>query len=410
MKKNLMRKLIAVAMTSIISSTLVIGCGKNNAAGDGSSTENSSKSETVKKDGTIMWLSNLSSGAQYDAVVEYAEMITKELGYKFKVVYGDTFNDPSGNLNAVKNAMTNDVVGIISSQDGGIQNILEEYPDLYVAGYNTDMASVYKENGASSKAATNEKFLGTIADGFISGVDSGKLYAKGVIEKGYKKVSIINFPVYAYPEAAIADVTFREEIASYNKTASDTDKIEIVGDTKTLEFAPLDNSYFLEDQNKDLDAIVGLCAGTDFIYPAMKTAIDAGTINKDMKLITAGFNSDEAVIADVGGDGIIQSIIISPCENVFFAIAMLDNAINGKQYPDYSKSERVEGVSYLIDSKEDIDNVMSKSLVGTLDPKFAQISFEDCKKVLTRYNENATYEDLKALLQSEQVTVEALAK
>lgn len=400
MKKNSIRKIILTAITTIISASLFVGCGSNK--------NNEGSPEEVKKGGTIMWLSNLSSGSQYESTVKYAEMITAELGYKFKVIYGDTFNDPSGNLNAVKNAMTNDVVGLISSQDGGIQNILEEYSDLYVAGYLTSMPSVYSEGGPSSAAAQNEKFLGTVEDGYISGVDLGKMYAKQVIEKGYKKISIITFPPYAYPQQVIGAETIKKEIETYNLTA--TEKIEIVGDVKILEFQPLDNSYFLEDENKDLDAIIGLCAGTDFIYPAMKAAIDAGTINKDMKLLTAGFNNDESVIGDIGGNGIIQAINISPTENILFAIALLDNAINNKQYSDYTVSEAIDSIQYTVDSKEDIDNVMTKSLMGTIDTSKAQISLDEFKNVLTRYNENATYKELKTLLQSDQLKVEALAK
>lgn len=399
MKKNSMRKLMVTAMTAIISTSLLVGCASSVKTGT---------TEGEKKGGTIMWLSNLSSGSQYEATVAYAESITNELGYKFKVIYGDSFNDPSGNLNAVKNAMTNDVVGLIASQDGGIQNIMEEYPELYVTGYLNDMASVYGEGGTSAAAANNEKFLGTVADGYVSGVGLGKLYAENVINNGYKKVSIINFPVYAYPQQAIAAETFRSEINAYNSTASE--KIEIVGDNKTLEFSPLDNSYFLEKEYQNLDVIVGLCAGVDFIYPTMKAAIDAGTINKNMKLLTAGFNEDDSIVADIGGEGIIQCIAISPTENILFALAMIDNALNGKQYADFTKSENLDSIPYVIDSKEDIDNVMSKSLLGTKKTSDAQISLDEFKNVLTRYNEKATYEDLKTLLQSEQLLVDSLGK
>ena len=77
--------------------------------------------------GTIMWLSNLQSGVQYDSTVDYMTAICDELGYNFTVVYGDGFNDAAGNLQAVKNAMTDDVVGIMVSQDGGLATIMEEF-------------------------------------------------------------------------------------------------------------------------------------------------------------------------------------------------------------------------------------------------------------------------------------------
>ena len=60
--------------------------------------------------------------------VNYATSVCEELGYEFQVVYGDMYNDPAANLSAVKNAMTKDVVAIIASQDGGIKDIMAEYP------------------------------------------------------------------------------------------------------------------------------------------------------------------------------------------------------------------------------------------------------------------------------------------
>lgn len=119
--------------------------------------------------GTIMWLSNLSSGIQYEATRDYLTAICEKLGYKFTIVYGDMFNDAAGNLTAVSNGMTNDVVGLIASQDGGIAAIMEQYPELSVAGYATDMISVFAPGGANEAALKNEKFLGTICDGYQNG-------------------------------------------------------------------------------------------------------------------------------------------------------------------------------------------------------------------------------------------------
>ena len=133
--------------------------------------------------------------------------------------------------------------------------------------------SVYSDGGASAACATNEKFLGTIVDGYADGTDAGKDYANAVINGGYKKVATVVFPAYAYPQITVQDATFRAEIAKYNETAADGDKIEVVGDAKVLEFAPLDESWFMEGENSDLDAIIAMCAGISFVYPTMKMCI-----------------------------------------------------------------------------------------------------------------------------------------
>ncbi|MGB4659450.1 MAG: hypothetical protein WBI07_09735 [Mobilitalea sp.] len=422
MKSKMMKKLFTAAMVAVMVVGSFAGCNKTTEEADpvadenavtqaASATDAPAATEAVPqvKGGTIMWLSNLSSGSAYDGAVNYATMICSELGYDFQVVYGDMYNDPAANLTAVKNGMTKDVVAIIMSQDGGVKDIMAEYPEIYVAGYNTDMASVYGEGGASAEVVTNAKFLGTICDGYFDGTLTGQAYAQRVIDKGYKKVATMIFPVYAYPQNTVADLAFRAEIAKYNESAAADQQIVIVGDAKVLEFAPLDESYFLEEGNSDLDAIVGMLAGTDFIYPAMKSAMSNGSCSKDMKLITGGFNTDESIIADIGGEGVIQSLSFSPTEDIAWSIIMLDNALSGTMYSDYSASERVSSLPYVISSKEDIDNVMSKSMTGTTDITLTQLTIDDIKSVLVRYTATATYADLKALFQNEKLSVASLA-
>lgn len=426
MKKRILKKLLALSLSTVML-TGMTACGgspsgnntqtpanNDNQAGanEGSdaqgSADNENGSNASVDGGKIIWLSNIQSGPQYDAYMAYAGMICGELGYKWEVVYGDTFNDPAGNLQAVKNAMTNDVVAVVASQDGGIQSIMEEYPDLYVVGCNTDMASVYDEGGACAACATNEKFLGTIVDGYADGALTGHDYAQAVINGGYKKVASIVFPPYAYPTLAKADAVFREEIAAYNETVAADEQIEIVGEAKILEFSPLEESWFMEAENSDLDAIAGFCAGLQFVYPTISTAIGSGLCSADTKLLTGGFETTPDIVAAVGGDGIIQWIDISPAENIAWAIVMLDNALQGKMYSDYTSSEQVDSARYVIDSAEDMNNVMTKGLFGTADPANAQITMDDLKTVLTRYNPDATYAQLNELFHSDKILVDAL--
>lgn len=405
MKNKLMKKLVAASLALVLSVGMLAGCGGSGDAntnnGNTTGTETAGTNEetpAVDEKGTIMWLSNLSSGPQYEAAKGYAEKMCASLGYKFTVVYGDMFNDPNGNLTAVKNAMTSDVVGLVTSQDGGIQNIMDEYPNLYVAGYNTDMNAVYGEGGSAAALQQSDKFLGTICDGYYDGILLGEQMADAVIAQGYTKVATIAFPAYAYPNLAAADAGFRAAIEEYNKTAATP--IEIVGEVKTLEFAPLEESYFLEAGYGDLDALIGFCAGVDFIYPAMKSAMANGICAADTKLITGGLNTEESIIADMGGEGVIQYVSVSPIENIGWSLTMLDKAITGTMYADYTANERINSLEYAIDSQEDAQNVVTKSILANVD--YAQITVEEFAAV-------TSYADLKALLMSDQLKVDALA-
>ena len=165
MKGKFAKKLVTLCLAAVMSLACLAGC-------DGTSNDGGNTSADGSK--TIMWLSNLTSGLNYETNKNYAEAICKELGYNLKIVYGDMYNDPDGNLTAVKNGMTKDVVGIIASQDGGIGAIMQEYPDLYVAGFATDMNSVYSDNpqfAVNADVLNSDKWLGTISDGHIDGKD-----------------------------------------------------------------------------------------------------------------------------------------------------------------------------------------------------------------------------------------------
>ena len=370
--------------------------GTNTPADPGTPSE---PSAPVYEDmGTIMWLSNLSSGAQYDAAVSYLTAICDALGYEFTIVYGDPFNDAAGNLLAVQNAMTDDVVGLIASQDGGIGAIMEEYPNLYVAGYNTDMRSIYTEGGENSACLNNDHFLGSIADGYAHGHQMGLDYANGVISMGYRKVAIVDFPAFAYPSQAEAAASFMAAIEEYN-TANPDKAIEVIGEKTTLMFEPLPDSWFLEEGHGDLDAIVAMCAGQLFVYPTLITAKSNGICSAETKMITGGFEADPALTADVGEGRTITRLQISPMEACAYALVLIDNAVTGHQYADHSNA-CVDSGAYVIDSIADIDNVMSKSLLGTAKVELAQISVADIVALCGRSNPNYTQAELVALIQS----------
>ncbi len=349
----------------------------------------------VEPKGTIMWLSNLSSGAQYDASVAYMEAIGEKLGYELTVVYGDFQNDAANNLLAVQNGMSDDVVALIVSQDGGLASIMEEYPDLYVVGYNTDLRSVYNEGGENAACLQSDKFLGSMADGFAKGDGLGELMAKAVIDGGYKSISFINFPAFAYPNQGEAEVTFKAAIDAYNADAAEP--ITIVGETTTLMFQPLEDSFFLEEGRDQLDAIVAVAAGIDFVYPVMIAAMENGSCSADTKLLTAGFQTDSAVIADVGGEGVISMLFMSPAEAPAYSMILLDKAITGTLPADF-EAVVVDSAAFVIDSAEDISNVMEKSLLGTGDAANALISVDDVVDMAT--NADLTWADLVATFQN----------
>ena len=351
--------------------------------------------------GKILYLSNLNSGAQYEFYVAYLNMMAKELGYTVEIVYGDGYNDPAGNLKAVKNAYTSDVVGLISCQDGGLINIMEEYPDLWVVGFFSDFDNVFNEGGSSAGVLEKDHFIGLMGDNFISGVSVGESYAQEVIDRGYKKVSTCIFPIYAYPKHTVADAAFRAYIENYNATAAEP--IEIVGDATVLNFSPLDTNYFFEDGNDDLDCIVGFCAGTTFIYPTVVEAKAMGICKDDMQIITGGFDNDPDLMADCGDDKNIVRLTTAAFESVIWPMAMMDAALSGNMYKDYPGVERLDSGVMIINSSDKFDAVINNSPMGATNDADrlakALASWDDMKNYFASVNPDATYADLTAFCQ-----------
>lgn len=400
-----MKKFAAFLMALTMAACMTACSARETTSGSSPQPGSTSAQPAAEDGGTIMLLSSVSSGPTYDALVSILEGMGTELGYDINVVYGDPFNDPAGNLTAVKNGMTDQVKALIMMQDGGVQNIMEEYPDLYVAGYTTTMGSVYGEGGASAAVKDSDHFLGTVAGDYVDAAGIGKLFADKVIADGYRKVSTMIFPEYAYPEMAVKDMAFRETIAAYNETVGDDEKIEVVGDAHVLEFAPLDDAYFMESNHSDLDCIAAFC-DPGFVYSSLINARDMGTIGADTKLLAVGYLDDANFQADIGGEGTVQMIYTASPESITYCIALIDNALHGMRYSDHTASEAVDSPLYIIESEEDIQNVVNKSVLGTADFSTCGVTPEQLKNVLLRFNADATYADLMELMGDESMTVE----
>ncbi|MBR3272574.1 MAG: hypothetical protein IKF98_01530 [Clostridia bacterium] len=360
--------------------------------------------------GKILYLSNLNSGAQYEFYVAYLNMMAEQLGYTVEIVYGDGFNDPAGNLKNVKNAYTSDVVGLISCMDGGLINIMEEYPDMWVVGFFSDFDNVFNEGGTSAGVLEKDHFLGLMGDNYISGTAVGEAYAEEVIARGYKKVSTCIFPVYAYPKHTEADAAFRAYIENYNASAAEP--IEIVGEPTVLNFTPLETNYFFEDGNDDLDCIVGFCAGTTFVYPTVVEAKAMGICKDSMQIITGGFDNDPDLMADCGDDKNIVRLTTAAFESIIWPMAMIDAAISGNMYKDYPGVERMDSGIMTINSTEKFEAVVNNSPMGATNDADrlakAQASWDDMKDYFTSVNPDASYKALTEYCQS--FTVEGYMK
>lgn len=397
--KRIFVLLLAVAMLFAL-----VACGDSNDKQNDETTEHhggvqNEHNEPVQKGRSrILWLTDMAEGERYEATVEYLEALCAALEYDLTVVHGDVYNDGANNLLAVKNAVTADSVGLIVSQDGGLADIMEMYPTLWVAGFGTDMRSVFEGNGENAACLQNPKFLGTIAEGSYDGAVLGALLAQQTIDAGFRKVALVAQPEFAYPVQAEAVEGYIDTIAEYN-TANPEASIEIVGETTTLLFGALSEQWFMENGHNELDAIVSFCDGLELVYPTLVTAMEEGLCIPETRLITMGFERDEAIVSDLGDGGRIYSFTTSWIENCAYSLILIDNAVNGKIAAG-TETACVDGAFCIIDSAGGVADVMANTMLGTGNVEDAILPVERAVSLCGRNDPDVTWENLVAQFQS----------
>lgn len=89
---------------------------------------------------------------------------------------------------------------------------------------------------------------------------------------------------------------------------------------------------------------------------------------------------------------------------------MLDNAIQGRQFADFEKSEVLDGAYVNITSDEIMTAIEENSPLLNADMSKLALSLEDGRQYFTRYNENASYAQLVELMNSDTFTEKGYEK
>ena len=340
MKKTL-RKIISLVLTAgmALSCAALAGCGGGSGA--------------KIKIGIGLYQDQ---GPAVTATREFLKGISEELNCEFTYVTLSQ-TDEAANKTAAQQLISSGCKGLILTMDSATEAILEECEKagVYLGGYLADYETSF------DKVKDNPNFVGTVVDGRYSGTAWGEEIAERIINDGYKNIGMIKFPSFAFPHQNEMDAAFRAKIEEYNKTAADNEKITVQAETTELMFQPLSADYF--SANPNIDAIFGMCAGVDFIYPTLTQN------NKtNIKLYTAGFSVDDSVLNNFGtsGNGCFQELVFSNVEAIVYPLVMLLNKIEGKEFEDApSEAQRVDSSQIRITNNEELDIVKEKSMYYT---------------------------------------------
>lgn len=401
--KQRWRKLTALIMTGMMTMSLA-------ACGDGASGNNGSEEgETSSgKDCTIGVAFYTDAGPAVDGTKAYLEAMSDTLHVEFKYTVL-TQTDEAANLTKIQELISSGVDGIICTMDLGMTSIMEEceaagvYLGGYLSDYDTSYTSAYEE------VFQNDYFVGTAADGAcvdeLEGrhefLDSLLEYNERNAEDPITHVSLAMFPVWAFPSQQIIADEFMKAVEEYNETAEVQITVDPVNEeTDVLQFSPMDSTYFAK--HADSQAIIGLAAGTSFIYPTM---VSAGT-DKELKLFTSGFDGGEETNFGTKGTGTYQHVAVSAIEAVNYPLVLLLNKINGVEFSDQPEdAERKSTAQIIINSDEDMDLFM-ESVYYTGNAEDAMFTAEEVLNMTAYANPDATYAALTETL--DKMTVEDL--
>ena len=373
MKKTL-RKIISIVLTAgmALSCAALAGCGGGSGA--------------KVKIGIGLYQDQ---GPAVTATREFLKGISEELNCEFTYVTLSQ-TDEAANKTAAQQLISSGCKGLILTMDSATEAILEECEKagVYLGGYLADYETSF------DKVKDNPNFVGTVVDGRYSGTEWGEEIAERIINDGYKNIGMIKFPSFAFPHQNEMDAAFRAKIDEYNKTAADNEKITVQAETTELMFQPLSADYF--SANPNIDAIFGMCAGVDFIYPTLTQN------NKtNIKLYTAGFSVDDSVLNNFGtsGNGCFQELVFSNVEAITYPLVMLLNKIEGKEFEDApSEAQRVDSSQIRITNNEELDTVKEKSMYYTGKFENSFLTASEVSELLAK--NGGTHENLVKAVQS----------
>ena len=373
MKKTL-RKIISIVLTAgmALSCAALAGCGGGSGA--------------KVKIGIGLYQDQ---GPAVTATREFLKGISEELNCEFTYVTLSQ-TDEAANKTAAQQLISSGCKGLILTMDSATEAILEECEKagVYLGGYLADYETSF------DKVKDNPNFVGTVVDGRYSGTEWGEEIAERIINDGYKNIGMIKFPSFAFPHQNEMDAAFRAKIEEYNKTAADSEKITVQAETTELMFQPLSADYF--SANPNIDAIYGMCAGVDFIYPTLTQN------NKtNIKLYTAGFSVDDSVLNNFGtsGNGCFQELVFSNVEAITYPLVMLLNKIEGKEFEDApSEAQRVDSSQIRITNNEELDTVKEKSMYYTGKFENSFLTASEVSELLAK--NGGTHENLVKAVQS----------
>jgi len=277
----------------------------------------------------------------------------------------------------------------------GLENLLASGVDAIISGYDTALeqsVSLAEEAGVYYAVALGEVDEKVTSDYFVGGIrqfgenpeELGAKYAEQAYASGAKHIGITSFLEFAFVDAPAIIKGFTDKMSELDTKGEVT-----VYPTEFHSFAPenaADAVTKIISDHPDVDAIIGLGSGMDYVYPAI-----LNSTKPNIPLLAlgyndsaeAGFSSGKVRMAGTNNYGQLMA-------NSF---AQIYDKLNGKSYPDRKANGYISYVT--MTSIEEVSDF--KKYIIPADYAQGPVTAEELKKVMLTYNDTATWDSLQKL-------------
>lgn len=292
----------------------------------------------------------------------------------------------------------------------GLQNLLSQGCNAVISGYDTALSrsiAMCEEAGAYYAVLLGEVskyeyleengYQPTLVEGmdskyFLGGVTQfggnpetvGVAYAQAAYNAGLKKIGAISFPEFTFKDGKTIYDTFKAELAKLDPTA---EVYELQTFMYTQELCEAEVTKLLTN-HPDVEAVLGLGSGLDYIYPALQN-----NNRSDVKLLALGYNN---TVESLLSGSLLTAGTNNYTQCVASVFVRIWDAMNGKSFADQGEDD-INGVAGypIITSQAELEDF--KTYIIPADKSNGSVTAEELKNAMVTYNENATWAGLNEL-------------
>lgn len=354
-----------------------------------------SKQETTKI-GVILYNFTDIQGKEIQAYCDYLKA-----NFPVEFVYRAVGSNDEDHISGLQDLLSQGCKAIISGYDTALSKSIamcEEAGCYYVVALGSVSAVEFPApdyQPTPVEGIESKYFLGGTTQFGGDPAAVGVAYAQKAAEAGLKHIGAITFPTFAFAEGQAIYEAFKATLAQLNPDAEVYDLQEFMF---TQELCNAEVTALISN-HPEVDAVLGLGSGLDFIRPALQAQN-----RSDIKLLALGYNDTVQSLMESG------SVITAGTNNytqiTASCFARIYDALNGNSYADRTAEDLNAVVGYpVILSMDDLADF--QQIVVAADKANSSITVDELKSVMVTTNKDATWAALNELTSRDVAAIKA---